>query len=242
MIFIKHIVSFSGGKDSTAMLLKMIENNMPIDEVVYCNIMATPTIGAEYPEMYKYLDRIDEYLMKSIGKKLTRIEPKISFEEQFYTIKQGNKHKGEIYGFPYTISSWCNDRLKMKALNKYFKQQGEHIRYIGIAYDEPKRLAKLQENARAPLAEWKMTEKDCLEFLKERNLLNPLYEKFNRLGCWFCPKQSLKSLRILRRDYPELWNMLLKWQLDSEVKFKPNYTVQQLDERFENEDYISKVA
>ena len=25
----KHIVSFSGGKDSTAMLLKMIENNMP---------------------------------------------------------------------------------------------------------------------------------------------------------------------------------------------------------------------
>lgn len=242
MIFIKHIVSFSGGKDSTAMLLKMIENNMPIDEVVYCKIMATPTIGAEYPEMYKYLDRIDEYLMKSIGKKLTRIEPKISFEEQFYTIKQRNKHKGEIYGFPYTISSWCNDRLKMKALNKYFKQQGEHIRYIGIAYDEPKRLAKLQENARAPLAEWKMTEKDCLEFLKERNLLNPLYEKFNRLGCWFCPKQRLKSLRILRRDYPELWNMLLKWQLDSEVKFKPNYTVQQLDERFENEDYINKVA
>ena len=44
---IKHIVSFSGGKDSMAMLLKMIENNMPIDEIVYCNIMATSTIGAD---------------------------------------------------------------------------------------------------------------------------------------------------------------------------------------------------
>ena len=27
----KHIVSFSGGKDSTAMLLRMLEENMPID-------------------------------------------------------------------------------------------------------------------------------------------------------------------------------------------------------------------
>ena len=63
---IKHIVSFSGGKDSMAMLLKMIENNMPIDEIVYCNIMATSTIGAEYPEMYKYLDKVDRYLIKII--------------------------------------------------------------------------------------------------------------------------------------------------------------------------------
>lgn len=31
----KHIVCFSGGKDSTAMLLKMIENNMPIDDIIF---------------------------------------------------------------------------------------------------------------------------------------------------------------------------------------------------------------
>ena len=29
----KHIVSFSGGKDSTAMLLRMLEENMPIDKI-----------------------------------------------------------------------------------------------------------------------------------------------------------------------------------------------------------------
>lgn len=31
----KHIVQFSGGKDSTAMLNMMIEKNMKIDEVVF---------------------------------------------------------------------------------------------------------------------------------------------------------------------------------------------------------------
>lgn len=232
----KHIVSFSGGKDSTAMLLKMIENKMPIDEIIFCNIMATDTIGAEYPEMYDYLDKIDEYLMKTIGKKITRLKTNISFEKQFYTVKQKGKNKGKIYGFPYTIGAWCNDRLKLKTLNDYYsKQDEEYVTYIGIAYDEPNRLSRLEENEIAPLAEWKMTEADCLEYVKEKGLYNPLYDKFKRLGCWFCIKQNLESLKILRKDYPELWNLLLNWQLDSEVKFKINYTVQELDKKFKEE-------
>lgn len=34
---VENIVSFSGGKDSTAMLFKMLELNMPIDEVIYAD-------------------------------------------------------------------------------------------------------------------------------------------------------------------------------------------------------------
>ena len=33
----KHIVSFSGGKDSTAMLLRMLEENMQVDEIIFCD-------------------------------------------------------------------------------------------------------------------------------------------------------------------------------------------------------------
>ena len=98
--FMKHIVNYSGGKDSTAMLLKMIENNMPIDEIIYCNVMATPTLGAEYPEMYKYLEKVDEYLLKTIGKKITRIQSYISFEEQFYTKKKQENIKAKYMAFP----------------------------------------------------------------------------------------------------------------------------------------------
>ena len=37
----KHIVNFSGGKDSTAMLIRMIEEGMPIDDIVFIKVMAT---------------------------------------------------------------------------------------------------------------------------------------------------------------------------------------------------------
>lgn len=221
-----------------AMLLKMIENNMQIDEIVYCNIMATPTIGAEYPEMYEYLDKVDKYLIKTIGKKITRLESPISFEKQFYTVKQRGKYEGKIYGFPWNLGAWCNSKLKVQTLDQYLKKQGEYISYIGIAYDEPKRFGRLAINERAPLYDWQMTEKDCLQYTKEKGLYNPLYDKFKRLGCWFCVKQGLDSLRILRHDYPEYWKMMLDWQKDSEVKFKPNYTIQQLEERFIQEDYL----
>jgi len=41
----KHIVAFSGGKDSTAMLLRMIELKKPIDVILFADT------GLEYPEM-----------------------------------------------------------------------------------------------------------------------------------------------------------------------------------------------
>lgn len=58
----KHIVSFSGGKDSTAMLVRMIEEGMPIDAIVFIKVMATPTLGAELSEMYEYIARVERYI------------------------------------------------------------------------------------------------------------------------------------------------------------------------------------
>lgn len=44
-----HIVSFSGGKDSTAMLLHMMELGMQIDIVLYCDTWM------EFPAMYRHV-------------------------------------------------------------------------------------------------------------------------------------------------------------------------------------------
>lgn len=111
-----------------------------------------------------------------------------------------------------------------------------NIRYLGLAADEPKRIARLEPVCRAPLAEWGMTERDCVDFLEKREMMNPLYRKFKRLGCWFCVKQGLDSLRVLRRDYPEYWAMLLAWDKKSPRTFKPNCTVADLEHRFSLED------
>lgn len=232
---IKHIVNFSGGKDSTAMLIRMLEENMQVDEIIFCKVMATQNIGAELPEMYEYIDKIDKYIQDKYNKKITVITQEKSFEDYFYTKKTRGKRKGEIYGFPAILSSWCNTRLKVSILKKYLKTKGNYISYIGIAADEPKRLKRLKENECSMLEKWNMTEKDCLEFLEKRNLDNPLYKNHKRLGCWFCPKQNIKTLEILKNEYPELWEKLLQWQRDSPFPFRINTTVYDLDKRFTKE-------
>jgi len=50
-----HIVSLSGGKDSTAMLLRMLEENMPIDLILFCDT------GLEFEAMYKHIDKLEKY-------------------------------------------------------------------------------------------------------------------------------------------------------------------------------------
>lgn len=37
-----HIVSLSGGKDSTAMLLRMLEEKMPVDIILFCRYELNP--------------------------------------------------------------------------------------------------------------------------------------------------------------------------------------------------------
>ena len=55
-----HAVSLSGGKDSTAMLLLMIEQDMPIDVVL------TADTGMEFPEMYEHLQKLDDLLCRAL--------------------------------------------------------------------------------------------------------------------------------------------------------------------------------
>ena len=56
-----HAVSLSGGKDSTAMLLLMIERGLPIHAVL------TADTGMEFPEMYEHLQKLDDYLFTERG-------------------------------------------------------------------------------------------------------------------------------------------------------------------------------
>lgn len=231
----KHIVNFSGGKDSAAMLLMMLEKDMPVDDIVFVHIMATKTIGAELPETYEYIEKVGKY----IGRKITHLYPPKNFEEYFYRLKRKGNHIGDIYGFPYLCSAWCNSRLKVATLNHYFSQiKTDYTSYIGIAADETKRLERIRKIkfAVAPLADWGITEAMAKKYLENKGLLNPLYEKYDRLGCWFCGKASLKSLRILYHDYPQYWAMLRNWQKDSISKFKPHDTIFDLEERFQKED------
>ena len=77
----------------------------------------------------------------------------------------------------------------------------------------------------------------CRKWCVENDLLSPIYTTATRGGCWFCHNQSIDQLRLLRKNYPEYWALMLKWDLDSPVQFKPDgHTVHDFDKRFALEE------
>lgn len=82
-----------------------------------------------------------------------------------------------------------------------------------------------------------MTEKDCLEYCYDRGFdWGGLYNIFHRVSCWCCPLQSLEELRKLRKHFPDLWKQLEIWDRNTWRTFKLDYSVQDLNVRFDFEE------
>ena len=233
----KYVASLSFGKDSMAMLIKIKELGLPLDEVIYVDIMFDDDTSGETPEMASFITKAEKILKEKFNVEVTHLRG-VTFKEQFYKIKQRGKHIGDNYGFPYTIGAWCNDRLKMQPIKEYMrKQKDEVIQYVGIAYDEPERYERLNHETHiAPLYDLKITEKEAMEICEKYDLLSPIYKTSFRGGCWFCPKQRLSQLKWLYQEHNDLWNTLRDMEKDSFNTFKPNTTLKDLEERFKNDD------
>ena len=58
-----------------------------------------------------------------------------------------------------------------------------------------------------------------------------------RGGCWFCVKQPLSQLYNIFTNYPDLWEELKKLEKNSNVSFKPNKTLEQIELKFKEKKY-----
>lgn len=228
-----NVVSFSGGKDSTAMLIRMLELDYEIDEIVFADTYY------EFPIMYEYIDKVEDYIKENFDEslKITIIGTHKNYEDEMFGKITKGPRKGEVRGFPLTSFGcyWSRD-AKQRTLKRYM---GKRKRFIGIAYDEKKRRIKnyKEENICYPLIDWKWTEQDCIDYLKDKGLHNPLYDQFDRLGCWWCPKQSLKSINVLINEYPEYWEKIKEWEkklqsYNKERVWKHGYDTKELEKRF----------
>ena len=230
---VKHIVQFSGGKDSTCMLLMMLEKGMQVDEIICCDT------GKEFPQMYDHIKKVDQYIKEKYGKHITFLKAEKSFNYwMFDYVRQRGNYKGSKgYNWARAWMRWCTRVLKQTPTKKYLKEAGEYINYIGIAFDEPKRHLLMTDRDRHPLFDWTITEKQALQYCYEHGFdWGGLYEDFDRVSCWCCPLQPLKSLRTLYHKYPDLWEKLKAMDKKAAYSFKPNYSVEQLEERFKKED------
>lgn len=187
--------------------------------------------------MVEFKAKADEIIKQRWGIEVEHFRATISYESQFYRIRV-NKARGigQIYGFPTVKGAWCNSKLKMAALQTAKLFSG-NVSYVGIAADEPNRFHNLTETKRYPLVEAGWTEAMCREWSEANGLLSPIYTTATRGGCWFCHNQGVDQLRLLRKNYPEYWALMLKWDKDSPVSFKPDgHTVHDFDARFALED------
>ena len=142
-----NIFNLSFGKDSMATLILAAEQGIPIDRVLYVDIKFNDEISGEHPIMAEWIPTAEKRLKELFGVTVDHAYSGVSFYEQFYKVKQKGNHVDDRYGFPFVISAWCNDRLKLQAIKKYEAQfRNEEITtFVGIAYDEPVRWERMKK-------------------------------------------------------------------------------------------------
>ena len=243
-----HAVSLSGGKDSSYLLLRMIELGMPIDAVISADT------GMEFPEMYDHLAKLDDHLYRERGIHITTLRHPKGFE---YLMFDEPKQKPSALerrarlgvppygnGWPGIRVRWCTGQLKTHLISKEvnrLKAEKNALHYVGVAADEAWRC----KGEQYPLVEWGVTEAEALQGCYDRGFdFGGLYEIYHRCSCWCCPFQRIDELRKLRVNHPELWARLRR--LDDRARaqfgagplgqFKKDWSVERLEERFAREE------
>lgn len=90
VVGMKYIASVSFGKDSLAMLLRLMEENWPLDIVVFYDT------GMEFDCIYKIRDKIKPVL-KERGIEYVELKPKIPFLYSMLEKEVNSRQKGTHY-------------------------------------------------------------------------------------------------------------------------------------------------
>lgn len=237
----KYIASCSFGKDSLATILLALEHGEPLDGAVYCEVMFDQNISGEIPEHRNFIyDRGIPFLERN-GVKVTVLRSEMTFMDSFYRVLTKGDHVGKINAWPLCGRCCIQRDCKLSAINAYQKEQGNGlVQYIGIAYDEQKRLLRLDETRQVSLlAKYKKTEADATELCKRAGLYSPVYEFTSRGGCFFCPNAKRRELRHLYDHHPDLWErLLICQQAENKVteKFNRNERIDEIDAEFRWQD------
>jgi 3'-phosphoadenosine 5'-phosphosulfate sulfotransferase (PAPS reductase)/FAD synthetase len=191
----RHILSLSGGKDSTALAVYM-RDRVPQMEYVFCDTKK------ELPETYEYLDKIEAYL----GRKIARLCDDRGFDH-WLTLKGGY--------LPSSRMRWCTEYLKIKPFEKYVGTDPVHL-YVGIRADENRTAyvsSKPNIKTVLPFVEDGITVTDVYRILEESGLGLPSYYSWRtRSGCYFCFFQRRAEWVGLMENHPELFELAKQYE------------------------------
>lgn len=185
----RHILSLSGGKDSTALAIFM-RGKVPDMEYIFCDT------GEELPETYEYLDKLEVFL----GKDIHRLNPDRPFAHYL------KLYKGVL---PDARTRWCTRKLKIEPFER-FVGDDPCFSYVGIRADEPQRKGYISTKPNItpqyPFIDAGIVKDDVFRILEESGLGVPKYYDWrSRSGCYFCFFQQRIEWVGLLEEHPDLY-------------------------------------
>ena len=211
---VRHICGISGGKDSSALAI-YLRNKFPNMEYFFCDT------GAELPETYEYLTRLEIIL----GKPIIRLNSERGFDHWFEVFR------GTL---PSPQMRWCTTNMKIKPIEKWI---GESIAYsyVGIRADESNRKGYISTKSniqtKFPFIDDGIDREGVMRILDEAGIGLPTYYKWRtRSGCYFCFYQRKSEWIGLSEHHPELFERAVaiekKVLLDAGVNRDANFQKQ----------------
>ena len=185
----RHICGISGGKDSSALAVYM-RDRVPDMEYFFCDT------GAELPETYRYLAKLEAVL----GKPIARLNAERDFTHYFEVFR------GTL---PSPQMRWCTSLLKIKPLEEWIGED-DAVSYVAIRADESNRKGyvstKPNIKTRFPFVEDDIDHAGVVCILEDAGINLPEYYKWRtRSGCYFCFFQRKAEWVGLADNHPELF-------------------------------------
>ncbi|MEU8342348.1 phosphoadenosine phosphosulfate reductase family protein [Spirillospora sp. NPDC048832] len=191
----RHVLGISGGKDSSALAIYM-RDRVPQMEYFFCDT------GAELPETYEYLNRLEA----ALGKPIERLNSSRDFDH-WLEVYQGT--------LPSPQMRWCTKNLKIKPLEAWVGDD-DVISYVAIRADENRLgYVSTKPNIKAvfPFREDGIDREGVDRILDEAGIGLPAYYEWRtRSGCYFCFFQRKHEWLGLKERHPDLFEKAVAYE------------------------------
>jgi hypothetical protein len=209
------VVSYGGGRNSTAMLIGMWGKGIVPDLILFSDT------GGEKPGTYEYIGLFDEWLISKEMPGITVISrEKLGMNKQnrYSTLEGQCLANGTLPSKAYGLST-CSLNWKKEPFDRYVKgvpllkkwwEQKKLVRkFIGFHAGETSRLFNkksgnpfLEEDKffiEYPLIQWEWHQGHCESIIQAAGLPMP-----PKSACFFCPNTKANEIRRLQIDHPDL--------------------------------------